>query len=202
MPRVRITVAPPGIDPAPVARGSGERPRLLNVGTVTPRKGHALLIEALAGLRALSWDLVIVGNLDRDAGTANAVRELIGRHGLADRVTLTGELEGEALAAAFDRADIFVSASFYEGYGMAIAEALARGLPVVATSGGATAETVPADAGLLVPPGDAAALARALQRVLAEPGLRAQFRQGAIRARARLPSWNDTAAIIETALLA
>ena len=117
-------------------------------------------------------------------------------------MTLTGELEGEALAAAFDRADIFVSASFYEGYGMAIAEALARGLPVVATSGGATAETVPADAGLLVPPGDAAALARALQRVLVEPGLQTQFRQGAIRARARLPSWNDTAAIIETALLA
>jgi glycosyltransferase involved in cell wall biosynthesis len=202
VPRARITVAPPGIDPAPVARGSGEPPRLLNVGTVTPRKGHALLIEALAGLRALPWDLVIVGNLDRDAGTANAVRELIGRHGLADRVTLTGELEGEALAAAFNRADIFVSASFYEGYGMAIAEALARGLPVVATSGGATAETVPADAGLLVPPGDAAGLARALHRMLAEPGLRGQLRQGAMRARARLPGWGDTAAIIETALLA
>ncbi len=150
----------------------------------------------------MSWNLVIVGSLDRDAGTANAVRDLIGRHGLADRVTLTGELEGEALAAAFDRADIFVSASFYEGYGMAIAEALARGLPVVATSGGATAETVPADAGLLVPPGDVAALDRALHRMLAEPGLRGRFRQGALRARAGLPGWGDTAAIIETALLA
>ena len=202
VPLGRITVAPPGIDPAPEARGSGGRPCLLNVGTVTPRKGHALLIEALAGLRALPWDLVVVGSLGRDPGTADAVRASIGRHGLDDRVTLTGELEGDELATAFDRADIFVSASFYEGYGMAIAEALARGLPVVATSGGATAETVPADAGLLVPPGDAAALAQALRRLLAEPGLHGRLREGAMRARARLPRWDDAAASIEAALRA
>jgi glycosyltransferase involved in cell wall biosynthesis len=202
VPLGRITVAPPGIDPAPEARGSGGRPCLLNVGTVTPRKGHALLVEALAGLRALPWDLVVVGSLDRDPGTADAVRASIGRHGLDDRVTLTGELEGDELATAFDRADIFVSASFYEGYGMAITEALARGLPVVATSGGATAETVPAGAGLLVPPGDAAALAQALRRLLAEPGLHGRLRQGAMRARARLPRWDDAAASIEAALRA
>ena len=202
VPRARITVAPPGIDPAPVARGSGERPCLLNVGTVTPRKGHALLIEALAGLRALSWDLVVVGSLDRDAGTANAVRELIGRHGLADRVTLTGELEGEALAAAFDRADIFVSASFYEGYGMAIAEALARGLPVVAASGGPwrrRCRQMPdcSCRRAMRPPGPGTA-----SHCWQSLGCEANFAKVRMRARARLPGWGDTAAIIETALLA
>jgi glycosyltransferase involved in cell wall biosynthesis len=201
VPEARIAVALPGVDPAPPAAGGNARPVLLCVGTVTPRKGHVLLIEALAPLRDLAWELLCVGSLERDPAAAHALRGGVATHDLADRVTLAGELEGAALDAAFAGADLAVSASHYEGYGMALAEALARGLPVVATAGGAAAQTVPPGAGLLVPPGDAPALTHALRRALAEPGLRPRLREGALRARERLPRWSDTAAAIEAALL-
>lgn len=200
--RERLTVAVPGTDPAPLAAAAGDPPRLLCVGTLTPRKGHRLLLEALASLRGLGWRLVLAGSADRDPATAAAVRAAVGDLGLADRVTLAGELDAAGLDAAYAAADLLVSASFHEGYGMALAEGLARGLPIVAAAGGAVADTVPPDAGLLVPPGDAAALGEALRRVLTDPGLRARLRAGAAAARDRLPRWEDTAAAIEGALAA
>ena len=132
---------------------------------MTPRKGHGLLIEALARNAARPWRLTIIGSLTRDPETVAGVRAAIARHGLGDRVTLAGEWEQERLGAAYEAADIFVLASYHEGYGMAFAEALAYGLPIVATTGGAIPETVPQGAGLLVPPGDVASLADALARV-------------------------------------
>jgi glycosyltransferase involved in cell wall biosynthesis len=200
VPRGRLTVALPGTDPAAVATGTGDPPQLLCVGTLTPRKGHRLLLEALAASRDLPWRLVLAGSADRDRATAAEVRAAIAGLGLADRVTVAGELDSSALDAAYAAADLLVSASLHEGYGMALAEGLARGLPVVAASGGAVADTVPPDAGLLVPPGDAAALGVALRRALTEPGLRARLRAGALEARERLPRWEDTAAAIEGAL--
>src|SRR5262249_16826593 len=146
--------------------------RLLAVATVTPRKGHLILIEALARLADLDWHLLCVGSLERDPATATAFRQAIARHHLADRVTLAGEWPPERLGAAYRQADCFVLPSFHEGYGMAFAEALAHGLPIVATTGGAISETVPASAGLLVPPGDSAALAAALRRLMSDGELR------------------------------
>ena len=196
-----ITVALPGTDPAPVARGSGGRQRMICVGTITPRKGHSVLIEALAGLADLEWEIWLVGSLERDPVTVAALREAIAARSLADRVRLFGEVEPDALAALYHDADLCVSASFYEGYGMALAEALARGLPIVAAAGGAVADTVPADAGLLVPIQDAHALREALRRFLTEPGLAAALRAGAVRARDELPRWVDTARQVEAVLL-
>jgi glycosyltransferase involved in cell wall biosynthesis len=200
VPGERLTVAVPGTDPAPVAAGTGDPPQLLCVGTLTPRKGQRLLLGALAPLRDLRWRLLLAGSADRDPATAAAIRAAVADLGLGERVTVAGELDGAALDAAYAAADLLVSASFHEGYGMALAEALARGLPIVAASGGAVADTVPPDAGLLVPPGDAAALGEALRRVLTDPGLRARLRAGALAARERLPRWEDTAAAIEGVL--
>lgn len=202
VPSFRITVALPGVDPAPATEVRDPPRRLLCIGTVTPRKGHVVLLRALAEMRDLDWELTCAGSLDRDPETAAAVRDAVARLGLADRVRLAGELDGPGLAAAYAAADLLVSASFYEGYGMALTEALARGLPVVAAAGGAVPDTVPPDAGLLVPVGDAPALADALRRALSEPGLYTGLREGALRAREGLPRWNDTAAAIERALLA
>jgi glycosyltransferase involved in cell wall biosynthesis len=201
IPAGRITVAVPGTDPAPAARGSGGR-RLVCVGTVIPRKGHLVLVEALAGLADLDWELLCAGSTERDPATAAAVRARIDALGLRDRVRLLGELDPDELADLYDRADLCVSASSHEGYGMALAEALARGLPVVAAAGGAVADTVPPAAGLLVPTGDAGALRSALRRFLSEPALAARLRAGALAARRHLPSWADTAARVERALTA
>jgi glycosyltransferase involved in cell wall biosynthesis len=202
VPARRITVALPGTDLAPVAAGSGGPGcRMACVATVTPRKGHGVLVAALAGLRDLDWELVCAGSTERDPPAAAALRAAIAAHGLEDRVRLLGEIDEAAIATLYDGVDLCVSASFHEGYGMALAEALARGLPVVAAAGGAVADTVPGGAGLLVPPGDPAALGAALRRFLTEPELAARLQEGARAARARLPSWADTAAAVEAALV-
>jgi glycosyltransferase involved in cell wall biosynthesis len=201
LPAARITIARPGTDPAPLARGSGgEGCRMLCVATVTPRKGHLLLVEALAGLRHLDWRLLCVGSLARDPAAAAALQARIVSLDLGERVRLLGELDEAALAACWGGADLFVSASLFEGYGMALAEALAHGLPIVAAAGGAGAGTVPRDAGLLVPPGDALALRLALARFMCEPLLAARLRAGALAARDRLPHWPETAARVAKVL--
>jgi glycosyltransferase involved in cell wall biosynthesis len=197
VPAERITVVEPGTDPAPLAAGSaaGEPPGLLCIATLTPRKGHRVLIEALAGLHDRPWRLRCLGSLTMDADCALQVREAIAAAGLADRVSLEGEADDSAMDAAYAAADVFVLPSFHEGYGMVLAEALARGLPIVATTAGAIPNTVPADAATLVPPGDAAALRGALATLLDPadgPARRARLATGARRARAQLPTWPDT----------
>jgi glycosyltransferase involved in cell wall biosynthesis len=191
VPAARIDVVEPGTDPAPLARGA-EAPGLglLCVGAITPRKGHAVLIDALVRVADRPWHLVCVGSLDRSPATAADLRHRIGTLGLTDRVTLTGEKTEDAIGAYYDRADVFVLPSFHEGYGMVLAEALAHGLPIVSTRAGAIPDTVPQDAGLLVPPGDAAALAGALAALLDAPALQARLAAGARAARDRLPSWD------------
>lgn len=187
-----VTVAEPGTDPAPLAAARGMPPlRLVCVATVTPRKGHALLLDALASLRDRPWRLDCIGSTRRDQVTAHAVARQVESLGLSDRVRFHGEVDDAALERAYARADAFVLASYYEGYGMAFAEALARGLPIVATGGGAVAETVPGTAGLLAPAGDAKALSAALRRLLDEPGLYGHLREGARAARERLPGWDQ-----------
>jgi len=186
----RIAVTPPGTDPAPKRPTRREGPpRLLTVGTVTPRKGHQLLIEALAALADRPWQLTCIGSLERSPETARALTQAIRQHRLQQRVTLAGEWPPERIAAAYAEADLFVLASYHEGYGMALAEALAQGLPIVATTAGAIAETVPAEAALLVPPGDRDQLSRALAQLLDNPALLARLAAGAAAAGAALPDW-------------
>jgi glycosyltransferase involved in cell wall biosynthesis len=190
----RIEIVMPGTakpaKPAPARAPNAAAPlNLLTVGTVTPRKGHLLLIEALAGLRDCAWRLTCIGSLERDIATAAALREAIRAHHLEDRIVLAGESASPVLAAAYECVDLFVLPSYEEGYGMVYAEALAHGLPVIATMAGAIPETVPADASLLVPPGDVAALRDALRRVLNDVPLRARLAAGAARAAVALPDW-------------
>lgn len=192
VPASRIGVVEPGTDRAPAARGSGGSAlELLCVATVTPRKGHALLVEALSRLTQHNWRLTCVGSLRRCPTTVAALRRQISTLGLRERIRLLGEVDPTTLSRCYDRADLFVLPSYHEGYGMALAEALAHALPVVSTQAGAIPETVPVNAGLLVPPGDSHALAAALARLLEEPGLRERLREGAAGARAVLPDWEQ-----------
>ena len=197
VPPPSITVIEPGTDPAPQARGSnGDVVELLCVATVVPRKGHDVLVRALAAVRGAPWHLTCVGGLDRDDAWAAAIRAQVAAAGLERRITFAGELDRAPLDALYDAADVFVLPTWYEGYGMAVAEAIARGLPVVSTATGAIADLVGPDAGLLVPPGDAGALAQALSALVTDPALRTRLAVGARRARAALPSWDDAAELM------
>ena len=188
----RIVVVEPGTARAPVARGSHDGPlQLLSVATLNPIKGHEILMAALADVADRDWHLTCVGSLTRHADTAARVGAAIRRLQLDDRVTLVGELEARALDTHYDRADVFVLATWQETYGMAVAEALARGLPVVSTTTGAIPDLVGADAGLLVPPGDTAAFARALARIIDDDQLRTRLSAGARVVRDRLPNWDQ-----------
>ena len=209
----RVVVAEPGTDRAPLARGSGgdhaeavsgvgrTRPlELLSVATVNPGKGHEMLLAALSAVPYRAWRLTCAGSLTRHPATAERVRATVMRLGLEDRVSLVGDLDGPALAACYDIADVFVLATRQETYGMAVAEALACGLPVVATTTGAIPELVGDDAGLLVPVGDTPELVEALSRVLGDAGLRARLAEGARRVRDRLPTWDETSGRMAAAL--
>lgn len=185
--------AKPATATVPSRASASDAPRLLCVATLTPRKGHAVLLDALARIADLPWRLDCVGSATRDPATAASVRAQVARLGLDTRVTLHGEVPHDALDAFHRSAYAFVLPSFLEGYGIAHADALAYGLPIVATDAGAVPETV-GEAGLLVPPGDVVALAGALSRLLGDAALHA-----ALSARARervrsLPTWADTAA--------
>ncbi len=196
VPPEKIAVAPPGVDPAPRAKGSAGPTTVLAIGALIPRKAFDLLVEALSRLADLDWRLRIVGSASASPPTAAALRELIASKGLEPRIELTGEVEAQRLARAFDEADLFVSASLYEGYGMALAQALARGLPIVTTTGGAASETVPDDAAVKVAPGDVDALAAALRQGIGDPRLRAALAEASWRAGQALPRWEDTARIV------
>lgn len=198
-----IAVVEPGTDPvairAATARSGPPRPlRLLCVATLTARKGHSLLLQALAGLMHLDWSLHSVGSATRDPVTAAGLHALAAP--LGERVFWHGELDASALQAQYAAADVFVLASLHEGYGMVVTEALAHGLPVVASNAGALAQTVPAQAGLQVPAGEVAPLQAALSRVVSDAALRERLAAGARTAARQLPSWAVQAARFATAL--
>ncbi|WP_459869080.1 glycosyltransferase family 4 protein [Halomonas shantousis] len=189
VPPERIQVIEPGVDSAPLAIGHGDPPRLLCVATLTPRKGHEVLIDALARLTDLPWQCDCIGGLDHDPSHARHVQTRIRQLGLDTRIHLLGSRPPEALSAAYQGADLFVLPSHYEGYGMVITEALAHGLPVVTTTGGALTYTLPDVAGLKVPPGDVTALVEALKQMLTDRDARARFAAGARQARDQLRDW-------------
>ena len=192
----RLRVVEPGVEAAPLASSAldlespGPR-RLLCVATLIPRKGHDLLLEALAALQERDWRLEVVGSHARDPDHAAGLFAAARRYGLEERILWAGERDAAGLAAAYHRAELFVLPSRYEGYGMVVTEALSRGLPVLTTTGGALVDTLPAQAGLAVPPGDAAALGDALAAWLDDADLRRRLRRGAREARHDLSDWQQ-----------
>ena len=194
VPADRIGIVEPGTDPAPRAEGSGgPGTAILAVGTLVPRKGHDVLLRALAGLPDLDWTLTIAGGA-RDAVHAHGLKALAEELAVAQRVSFAGEVDGEALEALYRRADIFALATYWEGYGMAAAEAMARGLPLAITAGGAIAELVPMEAGAVSPPGDVVSLTKALRRMIFDREMLREMADAAWAAGQALPRWADRAA--------
>lgn len=200
----RVVIAEPGADDAPLADGSADGGSLLCVGVVAGHKGHDTLVDALADLAATpGWSCTIAGSVSADPGFASSVAERGARAGISDRIRWAGVLEGDALQSAYRRADLLIAPSRTESYGIAVGDALRRGIPVIASRVGGLPEAVrPAEAGLLVPPDDPAALADALERWMTDPALRSRMRRAARAAARQRPAWSDTALAIDRALKA
>ncbi|MEU2611061.1 glycosyltransferase family 4 protein [Micromonospora sp. NPDC007271] len=205
LPADRVRVATPGADRAALAAGSPDGARLLCVAAVTPLKGHDVLAAALATLADRPWSCDCVGALSRDPGFVDRLRGQLAAAGLADRVRLPGPCTGAALDAAYAAADLLVLPSRRETYGMAVTEALARGVPVLGSDTGGLPEALGRAPdgrrpGLLVPPDDPAALAGALRRWLTDSALRDRLRRAARQRRDTLTGWTVTGQRLAAAL--
>mgnify|MGYP006430265157 CR=1 FL=1 len=190
-----VHVIPPGCTPRPLATGSSaDSPLLLCVASLTPRKAQHHLLDALSRLTDRPWHCRLVGPTDLNPDYAAAIAAQRDRLALAERVEVCGAIDADELDAAYRTADLFILPSVYEGFGMVVSEAVAHGLPVVTTTGGALATTLPEGAGIAVRPDDAEALATALADVLDHPERRHDLARGARRARDQLDSWNQSVA--------
>lgn len=190
-----ITVARPGTDRPSLATAPVFPPLILAVGIQLPRKGHDVLLQALGQITDLDWTATIVGKA-LDAQYARKLIKLRAAYGLDDRVTLAGEVGRIALEKLYAKATLFALASRYEGYGIVFDEALVRGLPIVASGAGAVPDTVPQEAGLVVPPDDPQAFADGLRLMLGAPEVMRAKAKAARCAGQALPSWAQTAAMI------
>ncbi len=203
----RVHVAEPGTDRAGLAPPSADGHRLLCVAAVTRLKGLDVLVAALARLAELPWTCTCVGSLEREPDFAAALRAKLAAGGLTGRVRFTGARTGAGLDAAYHDADLVVLASRSETYGMVVTEALARGLPVLASAVGGVPHALGSapdgsQPGLLVPPGDPHALAAALRCWLSDAGLRARLRRSARLRRPDLPGWDTTGERVAAAIAA
>lgn len=194
VPPGRVTVARPGTDRPGGAPAPADPPLILSVGLLHPRKGHDVLIAALERVADLDWQAVIVG-APWDLPHAAALARQAEATGLGPRLRLAGRVGTEELHRLYRAASLFALATRFEGYGIVFDEALAAGLPIVTCATGAVPDTVPAAAGLLVPPGDAAAFATALRGLLSDPAERDRRAAAAAALAPALGTWSGTARI-------
>ena len=206
LPAHRLHVARPGTEVVHASAGTAEGGRLLQVGTLAPHKGQDLLVDALAATAGLPWRCTLVGSLNRDPPYVASLERRATAAGIADRLRITGPRTGASLQREFRSADLLVLPSRAESYGMVVTEALAAGLPVIASRVGGVPEAVGRTAvgtpGLFVPPEDSTALAGALTRWLTDAALRNRLRRAADRRRETLPAWRETSSCIGSVLTA
>jgi glycosyltransferase involved in cell wall biosynthesis len=198
----RIVVAQPGTDPAPATIASDAGGRLLCVATVAPHKGQDLLVQALIGLADVEgWTCTFAGSLLAAPEFVSRLVASVESAGLADRVTFAGVLTDRSLAHAYASADLVIAPSRYESYGMAVADALARGIPVVATRVGGLSEAIShSDRAAIIPPDDPAALSAVLRQWCTSGAMRTALKTDALTARLAARSWDTTISVVSSTL--
>lgn len=185
----KIITGKPGNDPAPRSPVHDGGPwHMLSVGAVIPRKRYEFLVEALAKVQRSDWSLTIVGNTDRYPDYVGSLQNLIETHCLADHITLAGEVPPSALDALWSKTHLYVASSLYEGYGMAISEAICRGVPVISTPSGAVASWA-GEAVTLVDPDAVGEMAARIAAVMDDRATYEAAREKAVHFADALPSW-------------
>lgn len=193
-PALAIRTVLPGVERGKPSNPCMDGPvKLLCIASVIERKGHAILIEALSGLKDLDWSLDLIGLTDVDPALFARLKQQTATHGLDDRIRFLGSVDEDALERAYQAADVFVLPSLYEGYGMAYAEAIVRGLPVIGTTAGAIPDTVPSGCGLLVPPGNIEALSGAVRALVTDSSFRIACHRNCLAAEPGFPQWTQSA---------
>jgi D-inositol-3-phosphate glycosyltransferase len=205
IPRDKVSVAPCGVDtsvfwPAGAVTRRRMPGRLLVLARLVERKGIDTAIAALGLLPGT--ELVVAGGPHRGALAEDAefrrLRDVALARGVADRVIFTGAVARPQVPALIRSADMVVCTPWYEPFGIAALEAMACGVPVVASAvGGLTDSIVHGTTGLLVPSRDPAALAAAARALLAEPAMRAAYGEAGARRARRWYSWPRVAAQTE-----
>jgi glycosyltransferase involved in cell wall biosynthesis len=197
----RIHVVPPGFDSVPVGGGAqSDGPlRALCVAQWIERKGILTLVEAWTLHERQGAVLELVGETDADPDYAVLVRAAI-EAAPRGSIVVSGCVDDAALGASYAAADLFVLPSRYEGYGIVYAEALARGLPIIACDEGPVPDLVGREAAVLVRPDDREDLSAALDLLLGDPTLRVRMSAAASRRASRLPRWQHTVTGFEQVL--
>jgi glycosyltransferase involved in cell wall biosynthesis len=198
----KLRVVVPGTEmPAHPPKAKNNTPRnLLCVATITPRKGHDVLVRALASIRDLDWHLDCVGSFTRDADHTQAITQLIEQEDLGSRITLHGEVSNNQLAAFYSAADVFVLASQLEGFGMVLTEAQAYGLPIIATRAGAIPDTVSQASAILVARNSPDEFGKALERLMTNAPLWSKQRATAVARSKLIRTWQSAAIEFQNAL--
>jgi glycosyltransferase involved in cell wall biosynthesis len=197
---VAATPVLPGARDLPRNQPGGEAPVVLSVGVLTRRKGHDLLLRAMAQLVDLQWRLVIAGDSGREPAHARELAALIEELGLARRATLLADPDPGALQEAWKQASVFALATRWESYASGVAEALRRGIPAVVSDGGEAGTLVPPEAGAVCSKDDMATFGKCLRRLLFDRPLREEMAAAAWDAGQRLPGWTEQARAFVRAL--
>jgi glycosyltransferase involved in cell wall biosynthesis len=206
-PRAPVFVCEPGVSEifadAPRARSkrTGKTVELLTVANVLPAKGLVELLATLSRVSHIDWRWHVVGDMSRDAVYTARFDAAARQLGLAERIVRHGTLDQRAIVCLMDDMDLFVYASRFEAYGMALAEAAARRLPAVTTDVGAAASLYAhGSTGLLAPVDDLATFSAHLERLMSDPKLRERFRDNLQSVRAR--TWQEALQDFMTAVAA
>lgn len=196
-----VSVAQPGVAAAEVVAGS-EPPLLVQLAALLPNKDQLMVVDALSRLRDLPWQARLAGSTERDSVYAAQVRRAVRETELGDRIEITGATDREA---AWAGADLALLPSRVEAYGMAVTEALARGIPAVVSSHGGSVEALGStiageQPGVVIDPGDVEGLTAVLRRWLTDSDQRTMLRTRALDRRGTLETWETTAGRLRMAL--
>lgn len=204
-------IAPPGgdhlgieVDPNEIRRRAGEGGalKLLFLGNLIPRKGVHNLLTALARLPEADWRLTIAGSPEVDPAYAAALRRQIGQMAAPERITLRGRVSDEQAAALLRSHDVLAMPSYHEGFGIVYLEAMASGLPVIASADGGAREMVQDGVnGFLIKPGDTVAIAGYIARLAVDRELLVRMSLAARERYRAHPTWEERMELVRQALL-